>query len=304
MKITAYPFAALAAAMSLLTLAAPARGAPLQPGQVPDEAVWYAHLDVEKTLASTFGVLATEGMTDQERIRIRIFSRMFGFSLLDDLRAVTVYGMPGYPDGGVLTLKGKFDREYLVDVVSVNEGYEKFSHGSRTIHHWIDEKKGKQSFGVFADDDTLVLADSEALIRSALSAIDGRKTGRVRTPQGPSWASITEAALVVGVADFGRMSHLEPEAAILKEIASAHLAAAELGEELKIVMSLEAIAESSAVNLQRMADGLLAFAALNGDKPGLGRLASAITINRKGQQVEGTFSFPVEELVGILQILR
>lgn len=275
-----------------------------QPAHVPEGAVWYGHLDVDRTLTSTLGKLATDRLSEQEKIRIRIFSRMFGFSLLEDLRSVTLFGMPAHPDAGVLILEGNFDRDYLVDLVSVNEGYSTFSHRDRTVHHWIDEKKGKASYGVFANAGTLMLTDSKELIRTALDTMDG---GHPSLPQGALEGvpkSMTEAALVVGVANFGGIAGLEPDAAILQEIVSGHLAAAEVSQNLEILFNLEVATDESAVKLQRMVDGLLAFASLNREKPGLDRLASAFAVDRTGRQVKGVFSFPVEELVEILQNLR
>jgi hypothetical protein len=296
----------IAVASALAIGSAPVRldSAAFQAEQIPADVVWYAHLDVERTLASTFGRLATERLSEQERTKIRIFSRMFGFSLLDGLRAVTVFGMPGHPDGGVLILKGKFDRDYLVDLVSVNDNYALFEHGSTTVHYWIDEEKGKDSFGAFANDDTLLLTDSKALIKSALDAIHGRQPGLKARPIGEVAGAISDAALIIGVADFGRMEGLETEAAILKEIESGQLAAAELDANFRVLMSLVAVEEGNALNIQRVADGILAFAALNPEKPGLGRLASAVSIERTGRRVDGIFSFPVDELVDILQSLR
>ena len=127
-----------AAAIAMLT-AASLTAAPLNPKTVSSKAVWVAHVDVERLLASQLGgkFMAAANQEMKADLKIKALAEMYNLDLQRDIKGMTLYGMSvpveGKVSGGVALCHLTFDPTKLLADVKALPGYKEIPHGKHTI---------------------------------------------------------------------------------------------------------------------------------------------------------------------------
>lgn len=250
--------------LALLAMCATAVAGPINPKDVPSEAKWVAHLDVQGLVASQFGQYVLGQLREREQLDAKLqgFVAVFGFDPLKDLAGVTIYGTEYSPASAVVVIKGKWDKERLLGLLKQNPSYAETAHGQHMLLRWTDKPEDAQDDGVrngaFHNDGTAVISRSEAAVKNALDVLDGKSAGTADVIP----AAAPGVFLMVAAKDFTLPANADPKARVLKRIAGGTLMAGETGDTAFANARLNTRRPEDAQRVRQMLDGGLAFLSL------------------------------------------
>jgi len=159
----------------LFTLTAWLQAGPLDLRQVPANAQWVAHVDVDTMRGPpVFGqafAAVTERWNDVET-RLHCLRDAFGLDLAAGLHSITLYGDQFGKPTGVLIANVDVDRRVLEAEMKEAPGYRADKHGPHTLHSWADEHG--PLIGVFYSRTVLVFGRTAADVAAAVDVLDGK----------------------------------------------------------------------------------------------------------------------------------
>lgn len=258
---------------------------PMPAREIPAQAKWVIHLDVEAILKSSFGEPILEIANDpMVAPRLAAFTAMFGMNLVGDIHGMTLWGFGNNDHQAALYLEGKYDRVKLETIVRAAENYREIPYGAARIHAWRD--KGKNLYGCFVREDLLALSKNQALVEAAIDAAHGRGGEFGLVPGGK-----TEAALAVVACQSMAGMELNPQAAVLKRIQEGWGALREEGGSLNAEIYLKAENAEVATQIRQTLEGFRALALLNAQQqPMLASLAAQMSVSAEADTVRVVLS--------------
>ncbi len=175
----------MSAAMVLGFVATAAAG-PLDLKQVPAEAKWVVHVDVDAMRASVLVQRAYDKLAEKRPDVERRFDEVtdlvnhLGIDLERDLHGLTIYGMEiGKPEG-VLLVDATVDRKALLEKADQAPDHEMTTYGEHELHSWTDAKGKRHEHpmvGTVSKSNLLVFAPTVDQIKPALDVLDGKSPG-------------------------------------------------------------------------------------------------------------------------------
>ena len=289
-------------AVNLLAVAAP-----LQRADVVANPAWVVHLDCDALRPTTIGKYILSEMDKPEnKAKLAVFQALFSFDLRTQLHGVTLYGTGTGPEAGVLMVYADFDPDHLITLAQGAKDYQSLSHGKNTIHSWIDDKK-KAKDGVkpriyaAIQGNRVIFAQREENVAQALdvaaSSAPSLAGGNVFPELGlPDNAHVVEAA-----ARKMDLSGSDPNAAILKMAQSIQLVMGESQKQFNGAITLVADSAEVSGHVLEIAQGLLALAKLQTDKPEAVKVANAVNLKQDGARVVGTLALPAGDVVEMMK---
>ncbi len=150
---------------------------PLDAKQVPADAKWVIHLDMDGVMASPLGNLITKKIeqTPRAQAAIKEVEIITGLTYPQGLHDVTLYGQNFTPDAGVIVVHATTDHSKIMNALQLNPAYASTPYGSYEVYTWAD--KGKTMHGSFHGDSLIVMSQSEKSVESALDLLDGKGAG-------------------------------------------------------------------------------------------------------------------------------
>lgn len=295
-------FKAISVSVVAAVLGSASLGAGLDTSRVPANAGWVVHGDFDQLRKTDVGayILDRLGKPAAER-KFAAFQVMFAFDPRTDIRDVTLYGKGGGSQEGLATFRGNFDTTELLTLLQANESYATETHGRHTIHQWLDEKKGKLTFGAVHTDESVLISESVGLVRKGLDVLDGRALSLAADEAFNGLLPDKKAAFIVAGADLDEMA-MSPSASTLQQAASGSLSLAEKGGQVEaslVVTAHEAVAAEQMANVVR---GILAFAVLGEqENPGAAMLARRTTVSVDDGTISLGLTAPATEVIGFLK---
>jgi len=285
----------MAAAMTA-AVATAAWAGPFNPADVPAEAAWFAHVDVDQLKATQVGKSVMEQLTTGEADKkFAALQAVFNFDPRKDLSGLTVCGTG---NKSYALLRGKFDAERLVTLLRANEAYQATTQEGYTVHSWLDENKAKKKgpdkarmFGAFHASGAIVISEEAGVLTHALAVLDGKKPAsafKAPTPSG------TVPFMVGTVSD---LSGTDPKNAVLKLARGGTVILGEDGDRVKGRLAIETTDSATASNLLKVAEGMRSALLLNTEKdPRAAKLAGSASVALEGQTVSVQLDFPASEI--------
>jgi hypothetical protein len=297
----------VALAMVLMPQAVSAGG--LDKSQVPADAKWVAHLDVEALLDSQVGGFALDQGGERLRAKMAKFAQVFGFDPIIDLRSVTLFGTEHGPAQAVGLVRAKVDQEKLQTLLQANKGYERLLEGERIVHRWTQNPEDAEDDGVrhgtFYEDDLTLIARSKEALLGAVAVLEGKRASLATKDSGlvpdiPAGAFVVVAAHQI-VAPAGS----EPWAEMVRSVSV-------VGGEHDNVVFGRAIAgldeERNAQHVRQMLQGLLSLATLRLERspeiqalPELKEILKGIGIGGEGTAVRVDVAVAVEDVKALMR---
>jgi len=289
----------------VLTASGVVCGRGLKQDNVPGNTQWLLHVDFDAFRSSEIGKLVMQETQSKYQDKINALTQLLGSDITKDLYGMTIYGKDADEENVGVLVYGKYNQSTLQSLVVLNQAYSKTEYNGKTIHHWTDENRELQQYGTFASEDTIVIAQSEDCVKTALDVLSGRQM---------SLAQQTDSALsklcserkntiamvaVVGMAD---LASVNEQAAILKNSKLLAALVAEAAANMKLNIYLEAQDEQTAMQIEQMARGILAFAALQGSRhPQVSKMIAATNLSRSGAVLDCSLSYPSADLFEFLK---
>jgi hypothetical protein len=299
-------FAALAA------FTFPVVAGPLQEKDLSAGARWVVHLDVERLLATDIGKFIGAEILDRQLAKPLAHLRQELNLDFDwrQLRSLTAYGMDlqKKPEAGaVLILRSAQDIEETVE--NLAQRFEALgardANSFRRVTNTDDELYaiGSKGFAATLPGNTLVLSQSRERVEAAVAVLKGTGPGLPAERRLTGLNRARQEILVAGLTESpAQVAKLPPPAAALRNVSGGLFTVGEEGDQLAATLALRASSTEAAAQLQQIAEGLAAFAALT--KPedkNLMELVRSIKVSSSGEQVTLNARYPAarvqEELV-------
>jgi len=285
--------------MICLTACAAMAG-PLQRNQVAANAVWMAHLDVDKLKQTRIGQHVLAEMEKPEaKNKLAAFEAIFSFDPRKDVTGITLYGTGTRPDKGVVLLHGSFDTQRLVTLAKAGQDYASTEHRTHAIHAWTDEKKAKAGRGdarTFAavHGGNVVLGQTREAVAAALDVLDNvsanlGSTGYFLDVSGTGF--LQAATRKVDVPDD------QPHSAMLRQAQYLSLTAAETAGQFQLNCFAQTASPEAAQSMHQVAQGLLALVALQTNKPEAVKFAKSIQLAQSAENLTATLTLPAADVI-------
>lgn len=281
-----------------------ALGGPVQLSDIPMEAHWWAHLDIEQFKRTEVGRVFVE-MTKEPDIarKLEALKAVFNFDIRTDLNSITACGAGRHT---AVIARGRFDEQRLVTLLRAGDGYQELNVDGRTLHSWIDEGKAKKEgrekarmYGAIHRSGAAVISETADAAAHVLKVFDGE------APCQPASASISPAFAPVLL---GRLNGpaIRRNAAEKNPVAQGLLsllaAMGERGTNVEVQIETTLTKPEVAVQIRQIVDGFRAMALLNAEKdPRAARLAEQATIHVDGNTMTLQLSLPVTEITQALR---
>lgn len=290
------PSTLLAATATLLLAPLTAPAAPLNPAELSADADWFLHVDTESVMNGPAGAMLRSKMTEKKAAKLRNFERIFGFHLLDDVNDITLWGSADIPNKGLLILDARFDRQVLIDLIRSAEGFKEYKNEGETIYTWIDERTGKTNWGAFYGNSQVLVSDSESYVIEGLAVLNGKRAAMT----GLDLNSDLDTAWVLAYGDLDNLPR-SPRSAAFDNAMEGYYELGAKGENLIGRLKLGMRDEASAINMEKMAIGLLAFANLSpSEKPAKAFIVEHIDVVRDGNNVAIYMDAPMDETMSLI----
>ncbi len=290
------------ATMVVMLAVTAGRAAPLQFDRVGETARWVAHIDIERLKSTQLGqyVLGELDKAEPNR-KFLAFQAIVGVDPRKDLASVTMYGPDNQPSNTVTLFRGTLDVQKIETLVRAATEYQEMNHNGHTIHSWVDTGHGNRRMFASVLADGTVVFGSDAALRQALDVVDGRAP-KAAALAFPGLTAASQTPIFLASADLQNMGNLNPQAAVLAQASSAFVTLSEAGEQVAIRIGLQAKTPEAATQIESVARGLAAMAALNeAQNPEMAKLSASTSITRDETRVDVSIKYPVADAIAGLK---
>lgn len=291
--------------MAILTVSGLAPAEALQKDQVRGDAKWLFHANFDALRSSELGKLVQNDIQTKYQDKIDALAQLLGSDLTQDLHGVTLYGTRTGEENASALFNGNFDKDKLLSLLVLNPAYSKSEYEGTTIHHWIDEKKQKEQYGAFAADNLIVIAQTPEAVIDVLDVRSGKIPSLAQQKDSTLYSLCQGRDNAIAIAAAEGLSDLagdNEQAAVLKNSSLFMALAAEDAGNMKLDVHLEAESEESAMQIEQVVRGMLAFVSLQSQQnPDLGKLLAAIVLTRDKNALDCKFAYSSKALYDMIQ---
>lgn len=281
-----------------------ASAAALDQQQIPGNAAWVFHVDLETFRSSQFGQLVTDEILARHGDRITALQELLGSNVLTDIAAVTLYGADANEKNVVCLVKAAYNREKLTALLKLNSTYAEIPYNDYTLYSWVDDKSTKAQVGAFAGDDLIAISQSQQALENALSVLSDPQASLAGQPEQPLFGltQAPEEAFIVAAAEGVSELAGQEHAAILRNSNFVVFVTSEQAGTLKARLQLQSESEEAAGNIEKFVRGMLALAELKTDQqPQIRQILQSAAISRTGKDLEFNLSAPSQQLFDMIK---
>ncbi len=155
------------------------RSEPYNPKQVPADAKWVIHLDIDAAQQSTLGKIVRDHLQgDPEFARkSKEFETFTGTRLLEDIHAVLLFGRDFEGPKSVLVIHAKLDANLLrQNLRTIKPDFASKFHGDHEVMTWAGDN-GVPVFACFHSPTATVISQSFDEMTASLDVLDGKSSG-------------------------------------------------------------------------------------------------------------------------------
>jgi hypothetical protein len=291
--------------MAVCLISGLSTAAPLNKNHVSANAKWILHVDFEALRATQIGQLVQEDIRKQWQPKIDALNQLFGSDLTRDIYSMTLFGSRAGEENATVLVYGKFNKEKLTALLALNESYKKSDYNGSTLHYWVDDRDKKSRAGAFAQDNLIVISQSQTEVTSALDILSGKTQSLAKQQAGPLWA-LTDVPqntfMMAAAVDLTQLTQDDKNAAILQNSKLLAFVGVENQGNVALRLRLETQGVETAQQVETALRGILALVTLSQkDKPDLAALAGACTFTRDQSILNIQFVYPSQALMNILK---
>ncbi len=269
--------------------------ATIQKSIVPAEAAWMIHFDLEKFSSTQIGeyLLSEEGSSGLKKKNAQ-FRKKYQIDLLKDIDGITVFGLGAGEEKLVASLRGNFNKNYLLGLLAEEDSHREIPYGKYTIHNWDSDE-----YGVFADENLVLMGPDEDALKLALDVIAGKKANISSSPMNDYLKEIpSDAFFSAFVNDISSLAKGASKVFIIKKTESASFSLMEKGENLNLRLNFSAKTLEDAKNMENVIRGLIALVNMQLDEKKMGiQVPEDMKIETEGKKVRMEMNYPTKALL-------
>lgn len=296
---TKFPFLAAPIATVLLLGVASGHADPLNRANVPADARWVVHLDVDALRNSRVGTNILQGVVADKAADVQASASLDLPGIIRGTRALTIYGADyesGSEGKGILLWQGITEIEQIASAYLIQQAEAGTAGGSKI--HRVQEKPfpiysvGDDIHAAVRPGTGLILGKSIEQIATAAAVLDGKVKNLAGTTTFLNFPKLEGSILFLA---FGKDANIHPQANVLKLTNGGRLAIGERNGHLNIELILDARDDEATANIQQVVQGMIALATLTqSENPELQNLIRGTSVKVAGRQVLLNLSVPLE----------
>lgn len=289
-------------AFGLAGLPCLAPAGPLQKSQVPADAKWVLHLDLEAALNSELGRFLAKEVDRRLRRPLADLKSNHGLEVdWRKLQSLTVFGTEfgSRPDeDGVVLVRTSLNLPGLLDKIAEDGA----SNGSLTR-----EKKGErvqyslneEVHGAAGGNGVFVLSKSLARLDQALAVVEGKGANLGASKTFSRLPAAPDGFIFLGLAEgFSTSAAVPPQAKMLRQSDGGQLVAGEKAGQIFATLNLSTKDAEAAGQIHQVLQGLLALAAMNQtENKDLQRLVQATKVSTNNTLVNVNLELPASNII-------
>jgi hypothetical protein len=254
--------------------------------QIPAEARWLVHIDVDAVRPSAAARVILKAAAEQWKIlpsQLEKLNRQSGMDLRKDLHSLTVYGGRLPERKAVLVMRADWPQQTFRQKLSLAENHSVTQDRPYEIHCWRRNNSGEMLpvAGAMWKAGTFVFAPTAADVKSSLEVLDGKRHSL--SGSNSKLAAEVPAGTIMTVRLIGVGDSLPVESPLLKQSDQIDMVCGENEGEWFVRARLAAKSPAAARDAKHVADGLLALARLKQS----GDTASLALLDRVQLKVDG-----------------
>lgn len=211
-------------------LAGEAGAKPFDPRQLPAQAKWFVHADVDQFKKTRLGKFALQQIEPFSQ-ELKLLELITKVNLREDIAGLTLYGTGKDKAESVVIVHGKFDRKQLTAAAEMADEHRIIKHRAHVIHHMEDEKGAH--YGCLKMNHTLLMSDGLKTLRGALDVLDGKAD-----PLKPDSIVAKATAgkhpfFLVGLVNFEALGELDADSKVFEKMKSLCFALGEAEDNIQ-----------------------------------------------------------------------
>jgi len=302
---------ALMTAAAVAILAGGAIAGPANLGQIPADAKWAAHIDMDAVTASSFakGVIEliqadaqTIGQDKADRA-VNVWTKM------QQVQGVTVMGF-GLSRTGVMVANLKqYNPEEVLKIAGVDPANPGEKYRDLTIYSFAPRRGPDQEAWLCLFSDKVIVGGNDlARVKQVLDLLLGKGEAMSATHAVGSLLDSSPGSFVVAAGQNPKPAAADEQApdlgmqGILRRTQSGRVEVGQNGENLFGSLTVTLGSEADAKSLVQIAEGALAMIRLQAQNdPQMAQLAEAIKIAAEGKVISGTVAWPAADVLAKLK---
>ncbi len=289
-------------AAAMFTMVGVANAEPLNLKQVPAEAKWVVHVDVDAMRESQVVQNAYYKVADLCGEAEKLLDKVRDFVAMDprnDLHGITVGGtVIGKPELALI-VHANVDQKMLLEKVAKAPDYKTETYGAYQVHTWTDAKGKRHEHpmaGTFYKPDVIVLAPTVDILKAVVDTMDGKSpslAGQNSPLSAPLPAGTLVVARAVGLAD----AELPMKSPLVTQSDTFSLVIGESSGQSFAEAALVMKTAEDAQRVKAIVDGGRAMAQLqHGDDAEAMKLLDKVKVTLADKTLKVEFRAPVDEL--------
>ena len=288
----------------LLTFTASSRALPLQPGQVPDDAKWLVHLDVDNLRESKVGNVLIKDVLAKPLAKLKSEMKVDGELILKKLHSLTAFGndfKAGPEANGVLVLSGEAETQKIVEgflaaqiLQNENGPVKKLQQDPFNLYSLHD-----QIFVSLQSTGQVVLGKSRTEVEKAISMLAGKTKPSNPSKAFSGYANVTNTFFFLAVAEgFNEKAALPPQADILKKATGARIVLGERADRIFANLALKAKDPEVIQQIQQVLEGMKALVLLGqSENKELLELVQSTKVSATEKLVSVNIEYPLSKII-------
>ena len=278
------------------------QAAPVDLKQVPADAKWVVHVDVDAIRASTVvrnAYKKSMEMHPEAAAGFDLAKKFVGMNPREDLHGITLYDkVIGKPEG-VVIVAADIDQKPLLALVEKAPDHKVVKSGDYELHTWTDKHHGNKTVAGAFYKGGIAFAEGADALKAALDLIGGKGSNAVNSAlAGPVPPGTTVLVRVTGIKSAG----LPCKSPIVKQMESARIVMGENNGESffkgKAVMTNPEIASQ----VKTILEGGKALASLQaGGDVQLKKMVDALKITTEGNTLRVLWAAPANDVWDVAQ---
>jgi len=234
--------------------------------------------------------------------KINAFQQFTGMRLPDDLDVVAASGKIAPNNEGCLYIRGRWDRQRLETLFSMNPGYTEIPKPAGKIIGFLDENKGNMTYLCFVKNDLAVIGTKEG-VESSLDVIAGEGRSMAEDPRVKvRLAKIGPHPLFAAV--LVRPQVFPPDlmkVPAVQSLRSAVLTGVSSPASITLTARIETETDQVAGQLLDIVRGLIALGQVQQKVPKVSQIAYASSARKQGNEVVVTSAVNVSDALGFIR---
>lgn len=298
-------------AVLLLALVTPALAGPIQKENVPADAKWLLHWDLEKYRTTEIGKYFDTQILAKKLEKPRAdLKQYFNFDLeWEKYTSLTAYGTDFEPKegtNGILIIKTDAATAASVEKTFIKQADYAKSYGGPveeiTAGPFGTYCINKNAFASIQKDGRIVLGKSQAQVKKGIDIIQGKTANLSVSPALSGFPSGDSDFFLIALAEgFGDRIPLPPNAKILQTTEGLRAVLREKNDKLSLNLTLKAKSADTCKQMQQVVQGMIALVTLSQqENKDLSLLAQSAAVTTDDRFVSLGLDYPVKDAIAKL----